>query len=85
MCHETQFNKFYDEQIPNNLDEAVGYLEAKVAHQITILEQQAPDPLAPMGERIAYTLAVARLRAETDVIATLYVQQDGGIDLDAPQ
>lgn len=50
-------------------------LEDNLFDDLKALAEGGPDPLAPIGLRIAYTLAWGRARAEAERIASLHERQ----------
>lgn len=65
-----------EQKLPDDLDSAVRLLEDKIMTDMRRLEETMPDPLAPLSEWLAYTLATARLRAESEVVEELQRAHD---------
>ncbi len=59
-------------RVPNDLGAAIGQLEDELFADLEVLDNNQPDPLSPIGERIAHTVATARVRATAEVIADLH-------------
>lgn len=71
MTEQTRADLFPNFEIPNDPVEAARTLEDRFLGDLEFLESNPPDPLAPVGERIAYTLAVGRARADAETIRAL--------------
>ncbi len=57
--------------IPDNLGGAIAALKDRVITEHAVLDENEPGPLAPIGERIAHVLGVARAHADSDILEVL--------------
>ncbi|MGI9028308.1 MAG: hypothetical protein ACR2FM_05730 [Candidatus Saccharimonadales bacterium] len=62
-------------EIPDNLDDAIRVLEDHMFADLVSVEQSTPDPLAPLSLKIAHSIAVARVRADSEVLSILHEQK----------
>jgi len=59
------------EKIPNDILDAINYLERQLFEDIKITNEKTPSPTAPVGEQIAHALRANRLQADTNFIEEL--------------
>lgn len=58
-------------EIPNDIPEAIDYLQRQHTESISSTEANAPSPDAPVGQQIAFALRAKRLEAEGEFIDEL--------------
>lgn len=57
--------------IPNRLSDAVHHIRRHLERELNDVERATPEPSAPAGERLAHSLAVARIQGEAQALAQL--------------
>lgn len=64
------------QQIPDDLSEAITFLEVELQSEIAAIDQNSPSETAPVGVQIAHALRANRLRADSEFINMLRENRD---------
>ncbi len=66
-------------QIPDDIDEAARVLEDQFHADVRYLDSVKPEFGAPLSEHLAYLIAWARVRADSEIIASIHERNFDGI------
>ncbi len=59
-------------ELPDDVGGIIRVLEDQILEDASHLEAVTPDPLAPIAERVAHTIAYGRVKADSEVLTRLY-------------
>lgn len=71
MSFETDRSANHEKDIPDNLDEAIEVLEDRYHEDLEEVISKDPGPAAPLSVRVPYSIEMARVRAEGEVLDEL--------------
>jgi len=72
MTNEADLPSIPETEDSNDLSEVARGLENNLFDRIQSLAENYPDPLAPVAEHLAHTLAWGRARADAEEIAAIH-------------